>query len=461
MQMADRRGPTETRTRGTLNRVPARTVRSPFVGPMVRGLALLALLGALHSPAEPALRITTFDRSGSLAWTNAIVPGVCTVEVAGLNNGWTPHENFFATAPTGRVTVSLAPSNQFLRLRAVDVSATAPGFTNLVQAYGVLETLAGDGIGRTDGVSYWQPQFEGADARTVSLSRPHYAMADRAGNLYIADKNSHSVLRLAPDGTIHTHAGTHTGGFNGEGPLAATNLQLNAPNALWVRADGTVYVLDTDNGRVRRVDTNGMGTTLFLAKSDGSALNGGRCLWVKDDETRAYFGNETRIRRWTLGNGVQTLTSGFAELGTFYVEAGGDLIAADRGAHYVYRITPDGTKTLLAGNGSTSGGGDGFPALQTALSGARGVWPVPTGGYLFLMHDGCQLWYMDTASTMHLLLNGAGGTTHGGDGAFFYDPAQLKISEGRSVSLDYAGNIILCESDYGYLRRIRFQRLPH
>ena len=88
-------------------------------------------------------------------------------------------------------------------------------------------------------------------------------MADRAGNIYIADKNSHSVLRVDTNGAIFTHAGTHVGGFNGEGPAAATNLQLNFPNGLWVRADGTVYVLDTENGRVRRVTTNGVMSTLF------------------------------------------------------------------------------------------------------------------------------------------------------------------------------------------------------
>jgi hypothetical protein len=93
------------------------------------------------------------------------------------------------------------------------------------------------------------------------------------------------------------------------------------------------------------------------------------------------------------------------------------------------------------------------------LFGPRGVWPVPTGGYLFLLHDGCQLWYMDAANIMHLLVNGAGGKTHGGDGTFFYNPAQFKISEGRSVAMDGAGNILLCESDYGYIRRIRFERM--
>ena len=73
-------------------------------------------------------------------------------------------------------------------------------------------------------------------------------------------------------------------------------------------------------------------------------------------------------------------------------------------------------------------------------------------------HD-AQFWYVDNANTVHLLVNGVGGNVfvQAGDGAFFYNPAALKISEGRSVTMDLAGNMLLCESDYGYIRRIRFQ----
>ncbi|MGH7968959.1 MAG: hypothetical protein ACREIC_09565, partial [Limisphaerales bacterium] len=72
-----------------------------------------------------------------------------------------------------------------------------------------------------------------------------------------------------------------------------------------------------------------------------------------------------------------------------------------------------------------------------------------------LTHDGCQLWFMDTAGIIHLLLNGASGHTHSGDGLFFYSPSPI-ISEGRSVTVDYDGNILVTESDWGYVRRIRF-----
>lgn len=421
----------------------------------------MIVLGVTVGLAQTPPRITSFDHAGLLSWTNALVPGVCTVETTpALNTAWMPGQNVFATATTGSVALALNEAGKFFRLRSVDVPATAQGFTNFIYAYGLLETLAGNGAGQADLVSYWQTWFEGGPGPYAALSRPHYAIADRGGNVYIADKNSHSILRVATDGTIHTHVGTHVGGFNGEGPMAATAMQLNFPNAVWARADGTVYVLDTDNGRVRRVTTNGVATTLFLATTGGTALSGGRCLWVQDDGALAYFGAKDRLKKWTPLLGVQTFATGFTELGTFYVESNGDLLVADRGARYVYRITPAGLRTTIAGNGTTAGGGDGFPALETGLNGPRGIWPVPTGGYLLLLHDGCQLWYVDAASIMHLLLNGASGTIHSGDGLFFYNPNEWKISEGRSVTMDYAGNIIICESDYGYIRRIRFQRMP-
>jgi len=155
-----------------------------------------------------------------------------------------------------------------------------------------------------------------------------------------------------------------------------------------------------------------------------------------------------------------TLSRPHVALSTLIVEHNGDIVVCDRGAHCVYRVQPNGTRAVIAGNGLASGGGDGFPALETGLNGVRSVWPVPTGGYLLLTHDGCQLWYLDAAGIVHLLLNGARGRTHSGDGWFFYTP-EPKISEGRSVAMDDQGNILVCESDYGYLRRIRFLPVNH
>jgi hypothetical protein len=426
------------------------------------GLYLLLVAVGVGSSARGAspFRATTFRPDGTLTWTNALVPGVCTVESATAPDGpWLPVCNVFSTNVAGRTVVPTNSNLAFHRLRSVDVSSTPDGFTNLVYSYGILETVAGNGAGQIDGVSFWQESYEGGPGQWAALSRPHFAMADRAGNIYIADKNSHSILRVSPEGTIHTHAGTHVEGFDGDGPAVATNLQLNLPNGLWVRGDGTVYVLDTENGRIRRVGTNGMMRTLFMATSNGSSLAGGRGLWVRDNETLAYFCAGTRLRRWTPTDGVTTVASGFVELGTLILEPSGNIIVCDRGTNLVYRVTPQGTRSVIAGNGLVDGGGDGYPALETGLWGVRGVWPVPTGGYLLLTHDGCQVWYLDTAGIVHLILNGARGRTHAGDGNFFYAP-EAKISEGRSVTMDYEGNILVCESDWGYVRRVRFLPVP-
>ena len=138
------------------------------------GVAHLFLLaGYLINVFAQTPRITSFDKLGHLAWTNAIVPGVSTVEVvSNLSSNWSPTQNTFSITSTGLATVPVDATNKFIRLRNVDVSPTAQGFTNLIQSYGLLETICGDGIGRTDGVSYWQPQFEGGVAAYASLSRP-------------------------------------------------------------------------------------------------------------------------------------------------------------------------------------------------------------------------------------------------------------------------------------------------
>jgi len=414
-----------------------------------------ALISLPSASFSADLRLTRFDTNGNLFWTNALVPGVCTVEKAdALDGPWLPARNGFATNSAGSLSVTRQGPAGFFRLKAVDVPATPEGFLNLVYSYGLLETVAGTGVGQTDGVSYWQQSYEGGPGSSAALSRPHFAQADRAGNIYIADKNSHAILKVTPDGNIHTFAGTHVGGFNGEGPASATALQLNLPNGEYVRADGTVYVLDTENGRVRRVNTNGIMQTLFQATSSGS-LAGGRGLWVNQTETLAYFCAGTRLRKWTPSLGVQTVVMGFVELGPLYVESSGNILVCDRGTNLAYRVTPAGGLTVIAGNGQTTGGGDGYPALQTGLYGVRSIWPVPTGGFLLLTHNGCQLWYMDTAGIVHLLLNGYRGSTHSGDGQFYYTPWPA-ISEGRSVTMDYEGNILITESDYGYVRQIRF-----
>jgi hypothetical protein len=401
--------------------------------------------------AGQAFQITGLTSDGALSWSNAFPTGVVTLQsTPQLGQPWQPVQNIFTTAPTGQGWIATNLS-AFHRLVALDISASSVGFAGLVHAYGVIETIAGNGAGTIDITNYWRPEFEGGPATAAALSRPHFAQGDAAGNIYIVDKDSHSILKVTTGGRIYTVAGTHVGGFNGDGPASATSLQLNNPNGLWVRPDGVLYILDTDNGRVRRVGTNGVMTTLVAVSG---AISVGRGLWVADDESLIYFCAGTSVKKWTAGTGVKTFSNGYTDLGNIVVRPDGDLVVTDRGANLVYVLSKKGVPTIIAGNGSTSGGGDGQPALQTGLNQVRGVWFLPNGGYLFATHAGSQVWYVDTQGIIHLFVDGL-PNAHAGDGQWFYSKIP-KVSECRSVAVDPSGNILIVENDGGYVRRIRF-----
>jgi hypothetical protein len=413
-------------------------------------------------PAD--FKIVELDRFGQVVWTNAFASGVCTIETAplptrGLGLPWQPGQNYFTTGLTGRGQVPLTNGNLLVRLLATDVSAATPqGYTNLLQSFGTLTTLAGSGAGSADAVNYWQPGYEGGYATDAALSRPHFAMADATGNVLIVDKWSHSVLKVTADGRIHTVAGTHVEGFNGEGPANATSLQLSQPNGLYVQADGTFFVLDTGNGRVRRVDTNGVMSTLFVVPGGTSV---GRGLWVDTAEASALFCDGTTLKGWYPATGVFTLNKNFNDLGNLIVNASGDAIVTDRGANKVYRVDIHGKnlgqRTLLYGNGQSDPVVDGASAVTSSLDGVRGVWELPTGGYFLALHAGSQLLYVDPANVVHVFVDGQPGI-HAGDGQWFHSPG-LKFSELRSVSLDSQGNLLVVENDAGFVRRIQFRRL--
>lgn len=426
-----------------------------FVGLFAAWLGALPGLGA-------APQITELAPDGRLSWTNAFVLGVCTVETAPQLLPaagpivWQPGPGYFTTNAAGSGTVSLNAGGAFFRLQAVDLSTNSPlAFTNLVQSYGRLHTIAGIGSVGQDGVNYWESRFEGGFATNAGLSRPHFAMADAAGDVFLVDKDSHAVEMLTPDGRIHTVAGTHAAGNGPDGPTPATNVALNLPNGLWVRGDGTAYILDTGNGKVRRLATNGLLTTLFTV---GGGISGGRGLWVAPDESLVYFASGSNLKQWTPAQGTSSLNKQFNDLGNLIL-VGDKLVATDRGDNTVWLVTTNkGKRTLLFGNGGTGRAVDGTLALTNALYGVRGVWPVPTGGYFLATDYGAQLLYVDPAGVLHVLLNGV-VHYHAGDGQWFYNPAAVTCGQLRSVTLDGRGNLLFVDSDEGYVRRIDFQRL--
>jgi hypothetical protein len=438
------------------------TANVSFMARMRRLFWLLSISPILLQAAGNNFQINAVNLDGQISWTNAFTSGVCTVEAAAKLTGakgqtaWIPQQNYFTTNSAGTGAFTLTPGNNFFRARAVEIYTNTPqAFTNLVQSYGLLHTIAGSGADAgVDGVNYWRPSFEGGYATNAALSRPHFAMEDNASNIFIVDKDSDSVLKVTTDGRIHTVAGAHAIGNGPNSSTIATAVAMNMPNGLWVRGDGTVYVLDTGNSKVRRLDTNGMMTTLF---TDNSGINTGRGLWVKDDESLIYYASGSNLKQWTPTGSTSNLNKKFNQLGNIIV-SGTNIVATDRGDNTVWLVsTNSGNRTLLFGNGGSRLVVDDTRAATNSLYGVRGVWQPPIGGYFLATDEGAQFLYVDITGLIHILVHGY-DDAHAGDGQWFYTPG-YKFGQLRSVSMDNQGNLLIVENDLGYVRRIDFQRL--
>jgi hypothetical protein len=422
----------------------------------MKHLAYAFSASILAIPAGAAeFGITSYDRGGSLTFSNAFTNGVCMVEHASIVTGpWTPRISIFTTNQVASLKVTVSAVTDFVRIFATDLSNGRQGFTNLTESYAVLTTVSGAGGVTTAGVNKWQAGFESGPASNAQLSRPHIAMADDVGNIYIADKDAHGVRRVTPAGIVSTVAGTSILGNGPDTATPGTQVALNEPNGLWVRGDGTVYILDLQNGKIRRLATNGIMTTLFAVPG---GIASGRGLWVKDDESLAYVSSGTVVKKWASST-VTDYATGLSQLGNLVIDSTERVVVTDRNANRVYRIETNGTRTVLAGNGATTGGGDGQMATATGLAQVRGVWLLPTGAFFVGTDSGARVWYVDTAGFIHLFLNGTVNNAHAGDGTWFYNPTELRTGPIRAITADRLGNLLITEHDAGYIRKIQFLR---
>src|SRR5205814_239485 len=128
-----------------------------------------------------------------------------------------------------------------------------------VDPAGTITTIAGTGTFGFSG--------DGGPATAAQLAAPGNIALDAAGNLYIVDVGNHRIRKIAPSGLISTVAGTGATGFSGDGgPAIAAPLAIDFPpptqtapvSGLAVDQSGTLYIADTFNRRVRKVDPAGV-----------------------------------------------------------------------------------------------------------------------------------------------------------------------------------------------------------
>ena len=183
---------------------------------------------------------------------------------------------------------------------------------------GIITVLAGIG----------QSGYGGDDgpATAAALAQPQGLAVGPDGSVYVADTDNHRVRRIGTDGTISTVAGTGTAGRGTEGGLATAS-RLNAPRGLVVAGDGSVFVADALNHRVRRIDPTGVVRTVA-----GSGVRG---CW---------------------GDGGPATEAGLHYPHGVTVGPDGSVYVADSSNDRIRRVAPDGVISTLAGTGGRQPG---------------------------------------------------------------------------------------------------------
>jgi RHS repeat-associated protein len=267
-------------------------------------------------------------------------------------------------------------------------------------------TVAGNGTYGTDG--------DGGPATAATLTFGHGLAVGPDGSLFLADANSHRIRRVDAAGVITTVAGTGASGFDGDGGQA-TATRLWSPFDVAVGPDGSLYIADFQNRRVRRVSADGIITTVAgngqnNSNGDGgpatAAAVGGPTAVALATDGSLYLADGTyhRIRRvgtdgiitTVAGNGIQgfdgdggpAVSARLSNPVRMALAPDGSLIIADRDNRRVRRVGTDGIITTVAGSGTAGFGGDGGPAVAAALNQPAAV-AVARDGSLFVT-DGTQ-----------------------------------------------------------------------
>ena len=266
-----------------------------------------------------------------------------------------------------------------------------------VDATGKLTVVAGTG---TQGFS-----GDLGPANAAQLDSPQGLAFDGSGNLYIADTRNHRIRKVdVATGIITTVAGTGVPGYSGD-QLPALGLQLSMPTALAADSAGNLYIADSNNHRIRKLDvSSGMLTTIAGNGVQADAGDNGPAPAASidtptgltiDSAGNLYLADthNHRIRRVDAISGVITTVAGggFSLLATtatgtrlllprgVSLDSSGNLYLADTAAHRILRVAQDGTIAQVAGEGTQGFAGDNGPAVAALLDSPRSASISPAG----------------------------------------------------------------------------------
>jgi DNA-binding beta-propeller fold protein YncE len=251
---------------------------------------------------------------------------------------------------------------------------------------------------------------DGGPATQALLNNPFDLAFDPAGNLCFSDTYNHCIRRIDGSGVISTIAGTGESGFAGDGG-PALRAQMNQPYGIVIDRSGNIYVADRLNGRVRRID-GGSGVITTLAAEGLKEPNG---LALDREHRRLFIADvaDHRVRVVDLATGVMS---------------------------------------TFAGTGNARHAGDGGPAAEADIFGARAVALAPDDSLYVMERQGSSIRRIRNGIIDTIAGTGARG--YAGDG---HDARQAVFDAPKEMAVDPSGNIFVVDTENHVIRLIDAQ----
>jgi sugar lactone lactonase YvrE len=436
-----------------------------------------ASLASLNGPASLALDPATGDLYIADAGNNRIrkiradgtivtIAGSGAVRAYGGDGG--PATAALLASPQG--VYFDAPSH------SVFVADTLNNRVRKIDANGIITTVAGNGSG-----GYYGDQMKATDA---SVFEPTGVLLDPAGNIFIADQYNHRVRKVDTSGTISTYAGSLAGGRIegvqvplGDG-LPAPLARLYFPTSLLLDGAGNLYITDTWDHRVRKVDPNGFISTVAGSGTAAYGGDGGPATAAMLDypegvaihpATHELYFSDTdnhRVRRIDAGGDIHTVAGNGST--TFYGDGGpaagaslyypssvasvpdGTLLISDVWNQRIRAIRSDGTITTIAGNGESGFAGDGGPASSASFNYPNDI-ARDTAGNLYVADTlNNRVRKIDTTGKVSTVAGSGLGGYDGDD-----QPAvEASLKQPFGVAVDAAGNLFIADTGNNRIREV-------
>jgi hypothetical protein len=378
-------------------------------------------VGSTSATQTATVNIAT---AGTLGTISVLTQGAASLDYAYVTGGTCATGTAYSVGQACTVEYKFTPTAPGLRLGAVVLSTSAP--TVLGTSY-----LAGSGTGPR---STFPPGIistiagngtagysgDNGQAASAEVNQPRDVVLDAAGNLYISDTSNNCVRRINTSSVISTYAGTcGSSGYSGNGG-AATSAKLNSPGGIALDGAGNLYIADQSNNVVREVNT----VTGFISTVAGNATSG-------------YNGDNIAATSAELNDPQFVMTD---SAGNFYI--------SDVGNARVRMVTiATGIITTLVGNGTGGYNGDGI-AAASAETNSPGRLAFDVSGNLYIPEKENHRVRMVSAGTgLISTVAGTGTQTFGGDGGA---ATSAELNQPISAMLDAAGNLYI--ADYGNSR---------